>query len=252
MTLSEVQEISGEPGNFTVKLRKNPRHIDVTKCTGCGDCGVVNLDQSRPPKEAYEELLVDRVIIDEAKCIQCGECVKACTEENEENQRGMTSAFRQNLLGLPTPADAFPQFSEKGDLLQKLMKMSVQERVEFWQEQFKKCIKCYGCVDACPVQVGGAEELEINHWVPTGQVPPPFPMFHLIRAYQVWNTCVACGECEMTCPAQIPLKTLQDIVRYFTPEQVFEMVPGLDESARQAIVAFVASRGPSRRLSYAV
>ena len=37
-TCSEVQEISGEPGNFKVKVKKKPRYIDSTKCTACGDC----------------------------------------------------------------------------------------------------------------------------------------------------------------------------------------------------------------------
>jgi heterodisulfide reductase subunit A-like polyferredoxin len=37
-TLSEVTNISGEPGNFKVNLAKQPRYIDPAKCTGCGDC----------------------------------------------------------------------------------------------------------------------------------------------------------------------------------------------------------------------
>jgi heterodisulfide reductase subunit A-like polyferredoxin len=36
--LAEVQEITGEPGNFTVTLAKQPRYVDLSKCTGCGDC----------------------------------------------------------------------------------------------------------------------------------------------------------------------------------------------------------------------
>ena len=38
MTCSEVVEISGFVGNFKVKIRKNPRYIDLSKCTGCGEC----------------------------------------------------------------------------------------------------------------------------------------------------------------------------------------------------------------------
>jgi heterodisulfide reductase subunit A-like polyferredoxin len=37
-TLSEVAEIAGEPGNYTVTLEKQPRFIDPAKCTGCGAC----------------------------------------------------------------------------------------------------------------------------------------------------------------------------------------------------------------------
>ena len=37
-TLTEVKEISGGPGNFQVKLEKQPRYVDMSKCTGCSDC----------------------------------------------------------------------------------------------------------------------------------------------------------------------------------------------------------------------
>ncbi|HEX8813609.1 MAG TPA: FAD-dependent oxidoreductase, partial [Terracidiphilus sp.] len=38
LTLSEVERIEGRPGNFTVTIKKQPRFIDETKCTGCGAC----------------------------------------------------------------------------------------------------------------------------------------------------------------------------------------------------------------------
>ncbi len=41
MTYSEVQEISGFIGNYTVKILKKPRYILEDKCTGCGECARV-------------------------------------------------------------------------------------------------------------------------------------------------------------------------------------------------------------------
>jgi len=38
MTYSEVMEVSGYVGNFKVKIRKKPRYVDESKCTGCGTC----------------------------------------------------------------------------------------------------------------------------------------------------------------------------------------------------------------------
>ena len=38
LTLSEVQSVRGNPGNFTVTLRRQPRYVDEAKCTGCGTC----------------------------------------------------------------------------------------------------------------------------------------------------------------------------------------------------------------------
>lgn len=39
--MTEVQEISGEPGDFNVKLIEKPRFIDLSRCTGCGECARV-------------------------------------------------------------------------------------------------------------------------------------------------------------------------------------------------------------------
>jgi heterodisulfide reductase subunit A len=38
LTYSEVEEISGYVGNFTVRVRKRARSVDEEKCTGCGTC----------------------------------------------------------------------------------------------------------------------------------------------------------------------------------------------------------------------
>jgi heterodisulfide reductase subunit A-like polyferredoxin len=38
LTLSDIQSISGEPGNFRVSVRRRPRYVDAKKCNACGDC----------------------------------------------------------------------------------------------------------------------------------------------------------------------------------------------------------------------
>ncbi len=38
ITMAEVADISGEPGNFKVKLDQKPRFVDTVKCNACGDC----------------------------------------------------------------------------------------------------------------------------------------------------------------------------------------------------------------------
>jgi heterodisulfide reductase subunit A len=38
LSYSEVQEVSGSNGDFTVKVRRKPRYVDEDKCTGCGLC----------------------------------------------------------------------------------------------------------------------------------------------------------------------------------------------------------------------
>jgi len=38
LTYSEVEEVSGYVGNFSVRIRKRARSVDEEKCTGCGLC----------------------------------------------------------------------------------------------------------------------------------------------------------------------------------------------------------------------
>jgi heterodisulfide reductase subunit A-like polyferredoxin len=38
ITLADIQGISGEPGRFQVKIRQNPRYVDLAKCNACGEC----------------------------------------------------------------------------------------------------------------------------------------------------------------------------------------------------------------------
>ncbi|HEX7596980.1 MAG TPA: FAD-dependent oxidoreductase, partial [Polyangia bacterium] len=41
ITLAEVEGISGEVGDFQVKLRRRPRYVDMSKCNACGECALV-------------------------------------------------------------------------------------------------------------------------------------------------------------------------------------------------------------------
>jgi heterodisulfide reductase subunit A len=38
LTYSEVVNVEGSIGNYTVKIKKKARFVDLDKCTGCGDC----------------------------------------------------------------------------------------------------------------------------------------------------------------------------------------------------------------------
>src|SRR5512136_741116 len=38
MTYSEVEKVSGYVGNFTVSVRRKPRYVNESLCTGCGTC----------------------------------------------------------------------------------------------------------------------------------------------------------------------------------------------------------------------
>ena len=94
-TYSEVEEVSGYVGNFTVKIRKKARCVNMELCNGCGDC--VGKCPAKKGKSEFNEGLSNRTaiyvpfaqavpnvpVIDKEQCLRfktgkCGLCEKAC------------------------------------------------------------------------------------------------------------------------------------------------------------------------------
>jgi len=128
------------------------------------------------------------------------------------------------LIGTPTESTAMNPIIAQYDA------MSLKERRTFWQHQFLKCIKCYGCRNICPECFCVVCALEDPLWVEPGILAPPFPMYHLIRAMHMSGRCVACRQCDLSCPADIPLTVLTDLIRRDVGD-LLEYVPGMDLNA---------------------
>lgn len=90
-----------------------------------------------------------------------------------------------------------------------------EERLAFWQRQFAKCMKCYGCRDVCPLCFCDKCAMEDATWGSRGRLPVSFPTFHVIKALHTAGAgkCVECHACEDACPADIPLSLLYAALR---------------------------------------
>jgi ferredoxin len=102
---------------------------------------------------------------------------------------------------------------------------SFEERFAYWSEQYEKCLKCYGCRNFCPVCYCPVCALESELWVEPGVMAPPFPSYHMIKAMHMVGRCIACRECDNTCPADIPLTTIYAALHRDT-EEMFGYVAG--------------------------
>ncbi|HII83919.1 MAG TPA: 4Fe-4S binding protein, partial [Methanobacterium subterraneum] len=95
-------------------------------------------------------------------------------------------------------------------------------------DEFDKCIKCYGCREACPIcfcKECSIESESVN-WVPKGEIPPS-PMFHFVRMMHMVDSCTNCGQCEEVCPAEIPLAKIFHKINVEL-QDVFDYHPGYD------------------------
>ena len=77
---------------------------------------------------------------------------------------------------------------------------SSRERLKMMIEETSRCIKCYTCVEVCPVLFNS-----VGPYITAfpGKVPPEFA-FHLLRYAHVADSCIDCGQCEELCPMDIP------------------------------------------------
>ena len=99
MTYSEVEDVSGSPGNYRVRVRKKARHVDIESCVACNAC-----TESCPRKAPSEfdngialrksiyipfpQAVPNAYVLDEASCLyfetngeKCGVCAKKCPKQ---------------------------------------------------------------------------------------------------------------------------------------------------------------------------
>jgi L-lactate utilization protein LutB len=170
--------------------------------------------------------------------VQCGDCVRACRKENPDVP-AMSSVHHQQSEPPAKPTEEAGAATAGSDL-KRLRGMSREERIAFWERHMARCIKCYGCRDICPVFVEA--ECVLQDWAKPGRLPPDAPLYHLARAYYIAARCTHCGFCEDTCPGQLPLRTLVDLIRHEDPAGLFEFVPGLPGAAMKRIRAAFPQR----------
>ena len=87
-TYSEVEDVSGFVGNFTVRIRKRARYV-TNDCNGCGACfevcpayGYNEFNEGMDPRKAiyssFAQAVPSLAQIDMERCIKCELCKGAC------------------------------------------------------------------------------------------------------------------------------------------------------------------------------
>jgi len=119
LAYSEVEDVAGELGNFTVTVRRKPRYVDVDLCTHCGHCaqvcpierphqyeGDIALQRAiyQPPIRAIPPTYV----IDMDYCTRCGECVDVCPTDAIDLQ--MTEEQQQIEVGAVVMSPGYEPF----------------------------------------------------------------------------------------------------------------------------------------------
>jgi len=111
-----------------------------------------------------------------------------------------------------------------------LREMSTEEKFSYWLGEFSRCIKCYGCRDACPICYCKDCILEADRGIiAPGEIPPDI-MFPMIRTVHVMDSCVNCGQCQDACSMELPLARFIFMLSRELGD-IFKHEPGMDVNA---------------------
>ncbi len=253
-TKSRMREllVSGEVQGI-LALRQNGAHVApylFLQPDGLDELAIG--DTSSPGAARYPLMKILQELLHSYPEARFGVLARGCDERALKTliTWNQISSERVVLIGLACPqtlAEAcaclrpFPEEWVEGEPAQPLAdhRLLLEETSQSmgwlsWLRQFEKCVKCYGCRNICPMCYCDECALESEDVVAPGNIPPEFPMFHLVRAIHMIGRCVDCGLCEQACPAEIPLRLLYKKVNAILFEH-FQFRAGFDTNVKSPL-----------------
>jgi formate dehydrogenase subunit beta len=226
ISIDDLEEAGyGRRSNCRRCKLKVPRQADLA----CGNWGVIG---DKAGKATFVEVCSDKgaKLLDEA--------VKAGVLKTEApNPKGIEIRGKvENAmykLGDKWRAKDFAGLGEGRERLKKIVK------------ETSKCIKCYQCIENCPICYCVECSTKKSYLVKPGEVPPNF-MFHLIRFAHIADSCINCGQCQELCAMDIP-NALFMHAQQVELEKMFGHIPGVD--MQLPLLALVEEREERDRLS---
>ncbi len=219
------EEGYGRRANCQRCKTKVPRQADLA----CGNWGVIG---DKAGKATFVEVCSDKG----AELLDAAVKAGALATEDPIPKGIVIRGKIENAMFKLADKYREKQFSELGEST---------DRLKFIMDETSKCIKCYQCIENCPICYCKECSTKKAHLVTPGQVPPPF-MFHLIRYSHIADSCINCGQCEELCAMDIPnalfMHSLQTEM-----EKMFGFTPGVNMDL--PILALVEEPAERDRLS---
>jgi coenzyme F420-reducing hydrogenase delta subunit/ferredoxin len=137
------------------------------------------------------------------KCYACdGEVAPPCdfTVTPAGAQAGAIASNARRAVA-PDPRDAQIAYLES---------LPAADRWAFWQAEFARCLRCYGCRAVCPMCYCAVCVADKNRpqWIPTSIDAKGNTAWNLTRALHQVGRCGGCDECARVCPADLHLDLL--------------------------------------------
>ncbi|MFQ5907038.1 MAG: FAD-dependent oxidoreductase, partial [bacterium] len=135
---SEILNLQGEPGNFTLRVRRRAGYVDPARCTGCGvcanNCPVEALDAYNAEMAVspgifveYQQAVPLVYTINRDVCIGCGICAEVCEAEAVDyEQQDLEEEIKVGAVILAMGTEVFE--ASRDD--------------EYGHERFKNVVSC--------------------------------------------------------------------------------------------------------------
>jgi formate dehydrogenase subunit beta len=204
---------------------KVPRQTDLA----CGNWGVIG---EKAGKATFVEVCSEKGALLVSGAVKAGVIATEPANPKGLDIRGKVEGAMLKLGDKWRKKD-FEALGEGKDRLKKIM------------AETSRCIKCYACIENCPICYCVECSTKNPAYVPKGELPVNF-MFHLIRFAHIADSCVNCGQCEENCPAEIP-NALFMHSQQVELEKMFGHTPGV--SMELPLMAMADEREERARLS---
>ncbi|HPD09837.1 MAG TPA: Coenzyme F420 hydrogenase/dehydrogenase, beta subunit C-terminal domain [Methanoregulaceae archaeon] len=181
----------GRRSNCRRCLYKIPRQADLA----CGNWGVIG---DKAGKATFVEVCSDKGADLLSKAVKAKALEVSAPEPKGIEIRGKTE-------------NAMLKLGQKWR--QKDFSAISKNLWEVISEETGRCIKCYTCIEKCPVCFPVADMLKKDSTMIRRGFIPADPMFHLRRFAHISDSCINCGQCEELCPMEIPLALFGNAIR---------------------------------------
>lgn len=159
----------------------------------------------------------------------CKRAINVLIQENQIEEKNITIIDTDELYKLENiDAD-----------IERLEQESFDQRWQYWQNYFSRCIKCYACRQICPMCYCPTcvAEQTMPQWFSKATSLEGNFAWNITRAFHLAGRCIDCGECERACPVGIPLREINNKIIKDVKE-LFRYEAGMDTKAKPLLANF--------------